>query len=96
MKIALQVTSALDSSERTIMATFPDFIAFEKKFSKSVAKFEAELTLTDLAFIAWHSEHRQKKTGLDFDSWINDVETLELGNQADAVITPLETSQHIG
>jgi hypothetical protein len=96
MKIALQVTSALDSSERTIMATFPDFIAFEKKFSKSVAKFEAELTLTDLAFIAWHSEHRQKKTGLDFDSWINDVETLELGDQANAVIVPLETSQRIG
>ena len=96
MKIALQVTSALDSSERTIMATFPDFIAFEKKFSKSVAKFEAELTLTDLAFIAWHSEHRQKKTGLDFDSWINDVESLELGDQADAVIVPLETSQRIG
>jgi len=96
MKIALQVTSALDSSERTIMATFPDFIAFEKKFSKSVAKFEAELTLTDLAFIAWHSEHRQKKTGLDFDSWINDIESLELGDQADAVIVPLETSQPIG
>jgi hypothetical protein len=52
------------------MATFPDFIAFEKNFSKSVAKFEAELTLTDLAFMAWHAEHRQKKTGLDFESWM--------------------------
>jgi len=96
MKIALQVTSALDSSERTIMATFPDFIAFEKKFSKSVAKFEAELTLTDLAFIAWHSEHRQKKTGLDFDSWINDVESLSIGDADQAVIVPLEISQPIG
>jgi hypothetical protein len=96
MKIALEITSALDSSKRIIMATFPDFIAFEKKFSKSVAKFEAELTLTDLAYIAWHSEHRQKNTGLDFDSWINDVESLELGNQADAVIVPLEISQPIG
>jgi hypothetical protein len=96
MKIALEVTSALDSSKRTVKATFPDFIAFEKTFSKSVAKFEAELTLTDLAYIAWHSEHRQKKTGLDFDSWINDVESLELGNQADAVIVPLEISQPIG
>jgi len=96
MKIALEITSALDSSKRIVMATFPDFIAFEKKFSKSVAKFEAELTLTDLAYIAWHSEHRQKKTGLDFDSWINDVESLELGNQADAVIVPLEISQPTG
>ena len=96
MKIALEMTSALDQSKRTIMATFPDFIAFEKKFSKSVAKFEAELTLTDLAFMAWHAEHRQKKTGLDFDSWINDIESLELGDQANAVIVPLETSQRIG
>lgn len=96
MKIALRVTSALDQSERTIMASFADFIAFEKKFSKSVAKFEAELTLTDLAYLAWHSEHRQKRTGLDFDSWINQIESLELGDQADAVIVPLETSQRIG
>ena len=96
MKIALSLTSALDGKQRTIIAAFPDFIAFENKYNRSVAKFEAELTLTDLAFIAWHSEHRQKKTGLDFDSWINDVETLELGNQADAVIVPLEISQPIG
>ena len=96
MKIALEMTSALDQSKRTIMATFPDFIAFEKKFSKSVAKFEAELTLTDLAFIAWHSEHRQKKTGLDFDSWINEIESLAIGDANEAVIVPLETSQPIG
>ena len=96
MKIALEVTSSLDQSKRTIIAAFPDFIAFEQKFSKSVAKFEAELSLTDLGFLAWHSEHRQKRTGLDFDSWINEIEALELGNQADAVIVPLEISQPIG
>jgi len=67
MKIALEVTSSLDQKKRTIIAAFPDFIAFEQKFSKSVAKFEAELTLTDLGFLAWHSEHRTKRTGLDFD-----------------------------
>ena len=96
MKIALEVTSSLDQKKRTIIAAFPDFIAFEQKFSKSVARFEAELTLTDLGFLAWHSEHRQKKTGLDFDSWINDIESLELGDQANAVIVPLETSQPTG
>jgi hypothetical protein len=96
MKIALEVTSLFDQKKRTIIAAFPDFIAFEQKFSKSVARFEAELTLTDLGFLAWHSEHRQKKTGLDFDSWINDIESLELGDQANAVIVPLETSQPIG
>ena len=96
MRIALEVTSALDQKTRTVVAAFPDFIAFENKFSRSVAKFEAELTLTDLAYIGWHSEHRQKKTGLDFDSWINEVESLTIGDANEAVIVPLETSQPIG
>jgi hypothetical protein len=96
MKIALEVTSALDQKTRTVIAAFPDFIAFENKFNRSVAKFEAELTLTDLAYIGWHSEHRQKKTGLDFDSWINEIESLAIGDANEAVIVPLETSQHIG
>ena len=96
MKIALEVTSALDQKTRTVIAAFPDFIAFENKFNRSVAKFEAELTLTDLAYIGWHSEHRQKKTGLDFDSWINDIESLAIGDANEAVIVPLETSQHTG
>jgi hypothetical protein len=96
MKIALEVTSALDQKTRTVIAAFPDFIAFENKFNRSVAKFEAELTLTDLAYIGWHSEYRQKKTGLDFDSWINEIESLAIGDANEAVIVPLETSQHIG
>ena len=96
MKIALEVTSALDQKTRTVIAAFPDCIAFENKFNRSVAKFEAELTLTDLAYIGWHSEHRQKKTGLDFDSWINEIESLAIGDANEAVIVPLETSQHIG
>ena len=96
MKIALEVTSALDQKTRTVIAAFPDFIALEKKLNRSVAKFEAELTLTDLAYIGWHSEHRQKKTGLDFDSWINDIESLAIGDADQAVIVPLEISQPTG
>jgi hypothetical protein len=37
-----------------------------------------------------------KKTGLDFDSWCNEIEALEVGDGADAVIVPLETSQPTG
>ena len=51
MKIALELTSALDGKSRKIVAAFPDFIAFENKFNRSVAKFETELTLTDLAYL---------------------------------------------
>lgn len=96
MKIALDIVSAADGKTRTTIAAFPDFIAFENKYNRSVAKFEVEMTLTDLAYLGWHSEHRTKKTGLDFDSWINEVESLSIGSSADAVIPPLESSQHTG
>lgn len=96
MKIALDIVSAVDGKTRTTIAAFPDFIAFENKYNRSVAKFEVEMTLTDLAYLGWHSEHRTKKTGLDFDSWINEVESLSIGSSADAVIPPLESSQHTG
>lgn len=96
MKLALEVVSALDGKPRTVVAAFPDFIAYETKYNKSVAKFETELTLNDLAFLAWHCEHRTKKTGLDFDSWCNEVESMTLGDAAQAVIAPLESSQPIG
>ena len=96
MKIALDIVSAVDGKTRTTIAAFPDFIAFENKYNRSVAKFEVEMTLTDLAYLGWHSEHRTKKTGLDFDSWINEVESLSIGSSADAVIAPLESSQHTG
>jgi hypothetical protein len=96
MKIALEIVSSVDGKTRTTIAAFPDFIAFENRYNRSVAKFEVEMTLTDLAFLGWHSEHRQKKTGLDFDSWINEVESLSIGSQADAVINPLESSQPTG
>ena len=96
MKIALELTSALDGKSRKIVAAFPDFIAFENKFNRSVAKFETELTLTDLAYLGWHAEHRLKKTGLDFESWCDEIESLEVGDAAEAVIVPLEISQPIG
>lgn len=96
MKLALEVVSALDGKPRTVVAAFPDFIAFENKYNRSVATFEAQLSLTDLAFLAWHAEHRTKKTGLDFDSWCNEVESMTLGDAAQAVIAPLESSQPIG
>jgi hypothetical protein len=35
------------------------------------------MRLTDLLWLAWHSENRTKATGKDFDSWLDDVESIE-------------------
>jgi hypothetical protein len=37
-----------------------------------------------------------KKTGLDFESWCDEIESLSLGDANDGVIVPLEISQPTG
>lgn len=78
MKIALQVEFN-DGIKTPVDAVFADFVAFERTWSRSVARFETEIRLTDLAWLAWHSETRCRKTALKFDpDWINTVTNVEI------------------
>ena len=63
MKINLEVTT-LDSVTTKVTAQFADFIAFETDKNRSVANFQTELRLTDLAWLAWHATKRTKKTAM--------------------------------
>jgi predicted DNA-binding ribbon-helix-helix protein len=94
MKINLEVTS-LDSVTTKVTAQFADFIAFENEKNRSVANFQTELRLTDLAWLAWHAEKRTKKTAMKFEEWIETVESVEVGTDS-AVINPLESPQPTG
>jgi len=78
MKIALRVVYT-DGNTSDVDAVFADFVGFERTWQRSVAKFEQEIRLTDLAWLAWSSENRAKKTALKFDpDWIGTVETVEI------------------
>jgi len=78
MKIALRVVYT-DGKTSDVDAVFADFVGFERTWQRSVAKFEQEIRLTDLAWLAWSSETRAKKTAAKFDpDWINTVETVEI------------------
>ena len=58
---------------------FTDFVSFERTWQRSVVQFENELRLTDLAWLAWHSETRTRKTNLKFDpDWTATVEAVEV------------------
>ena len=94
MKINLEVTT-LDSVTTKVTAQFADFIAFETDKNRSVANFQTELRLTDLAWLAWHAEKRTKKTAMKFEEWIETVESVEVGTES-AVIIPLENPQPTG
>lgn len=89
MKIKMKV-DFIDGSTKELEARFADFVAFERTWNRSVTKFESELRLTDLAWIAWHVQIREKETAKQFDpEWLNDVDSLELMTD-DEVLTPFD------
>ena len=75
MRINLRV-ELTNGESKEITCSARDLVAFEDKFNRSVAKLESEFKLTDLLFLAWHSEHRRKETKKDFDAWSDDVEQI--------------------
>lgn len=96
MKIALTVEFN-DGTKSDVDAVFADFVAFERTWQRSVARFETEIRLTDLAWLAWHSETRTRKTNLKFDpDWINTVTTVEMREEVEAPKADQVTIQHTG
>lgn len=78
MKIELRV-KYIDGKTEDVDAIFIDFISYERERKKSVVQFDKNLTLTDLAWLAWHSVKRNGKTDLGFDpAWLATVETVEV------------------
>lgn len=88
MKIALTVTYN-DGTTSDVDARFADFVAFERTWQRSVARFEAEIRLTDLAWLAWSAETRAKNTALKFDpDWIATVSEVSIREETEGT-TPL-------
>ena len=75
MRINLRV-ELTNGESKEITCSARDLVAFEEKYSRSVAKLETEFRLTDLLFLAWHSESRRKETKKNFDEWLDEVETV--------------------
>lgn len=78
MQINLHVQFS-DQTEKDIIATAADLVAFESKFDLSVAKLEQNVKLTHLLFIAWNEQHRTGETKLEFEKWVESVEKIEAG-----------------
>jgi hypothetical protein len=77
MQIPLLVTF-INGEKTEVDAIFPDFIAFERERRKSVVRFDSEMQLTDLAWLAWHAEKRLNRTALKFDpDWVSTVQQVE-------------------
>lgn len=87
MKIEMTI-KLIDGTTQDVDAVFADFVGFERTWQRSVAKFETELRLTDLAWLAWSACTHRKLTSLKFDpDWIATVDDVSL---REAVESPLE------
>jgi len=75
-----------DGASVDTVAGPPDLVAFEAEYDRSVARFEAELRMTDILFLAWHSLKRKKVTDLDFQTWLDTVEDFTMSGAEE--ITP--------
>lgn len=89
MKIEMTVTF-VDGTKEDVDAVFADFVGFERTWQRSVAKFEQELRLTDLAWLAWSALTHRNKTKLKFDpDWIATVENVGVREDSES---PLDSS----
>ncbi len=89
MKIKLSV-KYLDTTSKDVEAVFADFIAFERVMSKSVAKLDDDMRMTDIAWLAWHALLRQKLVAVPFEpDWINLVEMVTTNEDAEDGESPL-------
>lgn len=95
MRIALKVTYA-DGSGVDCIASAPDFIAYERRFNRSIVRIGDEARFEDLCFLAWTSLHRRKKTADEFDAWIDTLDTVGYGSEEDSDIVPLESIPSTG
>ena len=87
MRIALEV-EYLNGTKEPVDAVFADFVGFERTWQRSVVKFEQEMRLTDLAWLAWSALTHRNKTKLKFDpDWIATVAQVLPRDEAES---PLE------
>lgn len=75
MRINLHIQFT-DETSKTVTASAADLVAFENKFDISVTKLAEDARIGWLLFLAWHSEKRNGHTKLEFDKWLETVETV--------------------
>ena len=66
----------IDGSKESVVASTPDFIAFEEKYNIAVTTIQSDPRLTYLSFIVWNSLRRNKKTEKTFEDFCESLENI--------------------
>jgi hypothetical protein len=72
-----------------------DIIAFERHFDKPGTAISTG-RMEYFWWIAWHALTRQKKSEIDFDTWMDTVVAVRDGDAKEAEVLPLDLNQDIG
>jgi hypothetical protein len=81
MQMNLVVTFT-NGDRQKVKALLPDFVMFERTWNRSVANFEKEIRLTDIAWIAWKAQTRLGMTTAPFEpDWLNSVFSVEVDDE---------------
>jgi hypothetical protein len=75
MRINLEIEQ-VDGTKQEVTASAIDLVKFEERYDISVSRLDKEMKLTHLLFLAHSSLKRQKKTDLDFEAWVETVESV--------------------
>ena len=86
MRIEFTITYA-DGTAAEATASVADQVAFEQQHDRSIARLADDFRLTDACWLAWHSLKRTNRTGEEFDTWLERVDNVEIGQ---GKIVPLE------
>lgn len=75
MRITLRVTF-LNGETKEVICSASDLVKFENHFQISVSKIEQDVKISHLLFLVHASETRTKATALDFDTWLETVDSV--------------------
>lgn len=78
MNFNLSVTF-LDGTSCEVSGIAADLVTFEAEFDVSVTRLNAEMKITHLLWLAWHSLKRQGETKDTFDKWVESVDSIDSG-----------------
>lgn len=88
MRLKLKVI-LVDETEIETTASIADFVAWERHSKKTASDLSNGAGIEDMAFLAWSSLKRSKKTELVFNEWLETVAELEAADE-DPKATPKE------
>jgi hypothetical protein len=66
----------LNGETKEVICSASDLVKFENHYEISVSKIENDVKISHLLFLVHASETRTKATTLDFDTWLETVDSV--------------------